>query len=316
MTSEALVPVYESQETVPCPLCGSAERNLMFRACDRFFGLPGEYSLVRCAACGLAHVNPRPTFEALGRHYPADYFATRPPEEAPAWLRPIARALLVMQTLSRVRKAERVLGKFAPGTKVLDVGCGLNEYAHQLIKLRKCDAIGVEFSPTVVSYVQKKGQAPIVAGTLQSAGFEDAQFDFISMNEYLEHEPNPREVLDVARRIIKPGGHLAIEIPHIEGLPARIFRSRWGMLDIPRHLIFYSPETLSKLLERCGFRLVHVQTFGLPFSIGASFALALGNKRLGRMNTLESLFVGLTGGLFIPFFPFMHEFMFAVARAE
>jgi SAM-dependent methyltransferase len=316
LAETALVPVFESQETVPCPLCGGADAKLVFHACDRLFALPGQYSLVRCESCSLSYVNPRPTFEALGRHYPDDYFAVRPPELAPAWLRPIARLALRLQTTNRIRMAERVLGRLTPGTKVLDVGCGLNEYVGQVGRLRGCDGIGVEFKPEVVTYVREKQGTPIVQGTLQTAGFEEGQFDLVSMNEYLEHEANPVEVLTEARRVTRRGGHVAIEIPHIAGLPARIFGSRWGMLDIPRHLVFYTPETLARMLERCGYRLIHTRTFGIPFSIGASLILSLGYKRLGRMNTFDSLFVGLSSLPFLPFAPFLREFIFAVARAE
>src|SRR5882757_10050519 len=131
LAETAIVPAFESQETVPCPLCGGADAKLVFHACDRLFALPGQYSLVRCESCSLAYVNPRPTFDALGRHYPDDYFAVRPPELAPAWLRPIARTALRLQTANRIRMAEQVLGRLATGTKVLDVGCGLNEYVGQ-----------------------------------------------------------------------------------------------------------------------------------------------------------------------------------------
>src|SRR5258706_2973240 len=114
----------EPQETVPCPLCDGAESQVRFYASDILYGLPGDYALVECKSCGLNYVNPRPTFEALGRHYPEDYFASRPPEQAPWLFRPAARAILAVQAMSRVGAVERAIGRLPPGTKIVDVGCG------------------------------------------------------------------------------------------------------------------------------------------------------------------------------------------------
>src|SRR5579864_8340401 len=58
---------------VECPLCQSAQSRFLMHGCDRLFGLPGWYSLVQCERCAMKFVNPRPTAEALPRHYPDHY---------------------------------------------------------------------------------------------------------------------------------------------------------------------------------------------------------------------------------------------------
>jgi len=40
---------------------------------DRQHGLPGEFMMVRCRACGLARTSPRPTPESMGDYYLNDY---------------------------------------------------------------------------------------------------------------------------------------------------------------------------------------------------------------------------------------------------
>ena len=309
---ESIVPVYEELlEKVPCPLCNGTDAEFKLSACDRLYGQPGDYSLVECRDCHLKYVNPRPTFEGLARHYPPDYFASRPPEESPFFLRPVQ----ALQAMGRIRTLERMIGRFSPGQRVLDVGCGANELVNQFRRMRKCEGIGVEFNSKVVEYVRTKRGLPIVEGTLRDAGFADASFDLTTMMEYLEHEANPREVLLEARRVTRTGGHLAIEIPFIDGLPARVFGSRWATLDFPRHLVFFTPDTLKKMLAKCGFRLLRVEKFGVPLALGISFATALGYRRLNRMSSLEFLLMSLLSLPFAPFAPLLPEFMFAVAEA-
>jgi SAM-dependent methyltransferase len=306
----------EELETVPCPLCGGTDAKLRFRACDRLYGRPGDYALVECNACSLNYVNPRPTLAALGVHYPSDYFASAPPEKYPMITRQFHQFMLKAQARGRLRATERAIGKLPPGTRAVDVGCGLNELVAQMIADRGADAVGVEFSPSVVEYVRTKPDRPIVQGTLQSAGFRAGEFDLVTMIEYLEHEPNPGEVLAEARRITKPNGHLVIEIPHIAGLPARMFGSRWATLDVPRHLVFFTPETLERMLAKFGYRLIHVRPFSLPLLIGLSVATSLGYRRLNSINTFERIMVALVAMPFVPFLNWLPEFVFAVAKAE
>ena len=61
-------------ELAPCSLCGGTQTETLYAGCwDRLLGTPGRFDVVRCTDCGLARTNPRPTREAIGRHYPDSY---------------------------------------------------------------------------------------------------------------------------------------------------------------------------------------------------------------------------------------------------
>jgi ubiquinone/menaquinone biosynthesis C-methylase UbiE len=306
----------EEQERIACPLCGARDERAVLTAQDLIFRKPGSYSLVRCNACGLEYVNPRPTPAALGAHYPDDYFGYSKHEDAPGWMRPFLEATARDISRRRMRYLERVTGRIQPDWKLLDVGCGPNRLLADVKAERGCVGTALDFKPEMVAHVRDVLRMPVVQGTLASVHFEAERFDVVWMMEYLEHEPDPRAVLAEARRVTKRGGHLALELPHIAAWPARAFGRYWWNLDLPRHLVFFPPDTLRRALAEAGFELVRSETFTLPFYAGMSLAQALGLRHWARHKDLYPL---LSGALALPLLPFqalMPEFLFAVARAR
>lgn len=306
----------EQQERIACPLCGAHDEAPVLVASDLIFKKPGSYALVRCNACGLEYVNPRPTPAALGAHYPDDYFGYSKHEDAPGWMRPFLEAMARDISLRRIRYLERVTGKIQPRWELLDVGCGPNRLLVDVKKERGCVGTGLDFKPEMVAHVRDVLRMPIVQGTIESAHLAAGRFDVVWMMEYLEHEPDPRGVLAEARRIIRPGGHLALELPHIAAWPARLFGRYWWNLDVPRHLVFFTPDTLRRALDAAGFELVRTQPFTLPLYAGMSLAQALGLRHWSRHKDLYPLVSGVLALPLLPFQALMPEFLFAVAKAK
>ncbi|HVU01822.1 MAG TPA: class I SAM-dependent methyltransferase [Polyangiaceae bacterium] len=306
----------EEQEEVGCLLCGETAHEPVLTASDLLFRKPGKYYLVRCAACGLEYVNPRPTPAALGPHYPPTYFGYARPEEAPWFARPFLLAFAKSIALRRIHYIETVTGKFRPEQQVVDVGCGANGLLRTLRDLRGTLGTGVDFTPRAVEYVRDVLKMPIVQGTLKGAGFKDAQFDTMTLLEYLEHEPDPMAILGEARRVIKDGGHLVVEIPHPTGWVSRLFGKYWWNLDLPRHLVFFSEQTLGKAFEKTGFELVRTRAFTLPLYVGSSIVQALGERHWVKNQAWFPLASAFLGAPFLPFQAVMPEFLFCVARAK
>jgi SAM-dependent methyltransferase len=309
-------PFDESQETVPCPVCGQDQPELVMLARDRLFGRPGTYRMVQCKQCSMRYLSPRPTLAALGAHYPNDYFIYKTPEEEHPVMRFFMRWIDAQRWQSAIKRLERGRGRVLADTQIVDVGCGQNGFLATLQRLRGCQGVGVDFKPELVAYVRDRLKMPIMQGTLQDARFEAGRFDLVTMNEYLEHEPDPRGVLLEARRVTKKGGHLAVEIPFTGGFPAKLFGSRWSQVDAPRHLSYFTRDTLGELLKRCGYRLIYTETFQMPLLIGLSVLQAFGATRIGRLGLVESTLAALSALPFYLAYPLLDEFMIAVAEAE
>lgn len=315
-TAHAIQLADEPQEEVVCPLCGKDSPELVMYARDRLFGRPGHYKVVRCGACHMRYVSPRPTLQSLGMHYPDDYFIYKKPEQEHRFLRPLMQWLDKLHWLTALRRIEKVLGRITPEMQLLDVGCGMNHLLAAIKSERGCEGIGVDFKAEVAAYVRDVRKMPIVQGTLHDGDFEDGRFDLVLMNEYLEHEPNPRGVLKEARRITKRGGHLWIEVPMSDSLPARMFGARWSQVDAPRHLVHFTRDTITRMLEGSGYKVTHIGSFQIPLLIGMSVLQTLGATRVGSVGLLDSALVFLSALPFQLAYPWLDEFMCVAARAE
>lgn len=306
----------EQQEEIACPLCGGRETDDVLIASDLLFKHPGRYPLVRCRACSMEYVNPRPTGAALGAHYPDDYFGYALHEDAPRFMQPVLKAMARGISLRRIGYLEQTAGRIERGTDILDVGCGVNRLLECIRDERQVTGTGLDFKPEIVRYVQERLQMPIIQGSLDTADLPAGSYDVVFMMEYIEHELDPRRVLEEARRVLRPGGHLALEIPHIGAWPGRLFGRFWWNLDIPRHLMFFTPETLGKMLDQCGFELVKVHPFTLPFYAGMSLVQVLGLRHWRKHQALYPLLSSILALPLLPFQWLMPEFLFAVARAK
>jgi SAM-dependent methyltransferase len=302
----------EQLEFVACPSCRADDAAPYRVSRDRLFKQPGAYRVVRCRRCEMIYTNPRPTFASLLKHYPSEYFCYLPPESLTGLRGFVAAGISRSVTERRMRTLDKLMGTLPAGTRVCDVGCSHGELLYALKSLRQCEVVGVDISQPMVARCAERGVRAI-AGTLSQARFESATFDLVTMTEYLEHEGDPRSVLEECRRITRDGGHLAIEIPLISSLPAKIFGNYWSQLDLPRHLMFFTPETLQRMLSEVGYEVVGTKK--LTGSVAFSLLHVLGIEGMGHLTNRDIVAWFLSSLLVFPLQPFLPEFMFVVARA-
>ena len=63
---------------------------------------------------------------------------------------------------------------------------------------------------------------------------------------------------------LKPGGIFYVLVPNVDSAEARVFRSYWHGLEMPRHLFHYSPASLKFLAESAGCRRYRSKHGGIP----------------------------------------------------
>jgi 2-polyprenyl-3-methyl-5-hydroxy-6-metoxy-1,4-benzoquinol methylase len=153
-----------------------------------------------------------------------------------------------------------VYRKLNEHSRVLDVGCGSGSFLNKIKILTNCQVCGVDISQTARNSAKNNYGLDIFCGTITEAPFAGNSFDLITAWSYLEHVPNPSQVLQKLHDLLKPDGDCIISCPNFDSLNAAIFGNKWYHLDCPRHLYIYTPQTITELLKKSGFvvkKMIH-----------------------------------------------------------
>lgn len=243
-----------------CALCGSEKYKPIFQK--------QSFQVVRCNGCDLVYVNPRVSAQDLSYTYTQEYYSeelllkissdpmTR--KRAEERLDELERQVQIVQ-VQMAHKLQPV--KPVQPVRLLDVGCGLGTFL-QLASGRSWECIGLDPSIKGAEFVKSKLGIEVSCGYLNEIAFPSASFDCVTLYHVIEHEPNPKNLLNEVRRILKPkSGILAMETPNFNSLRRLILGSKWGYIHPKDHILYFSPHTLRRLLRESGFTQIF---FGKP----------------------------------------------------
>jgi SAM-dependent methyltransferase len=277
-----------------CPVCSNSSTAPALAGSDVLFETTTkEFKLNACPLCNCLFLNPLPDDREIAGFYPSQYWwsASRPTflKRAESLYRRVALHGHVAFITSAARR-----WKAGTPLRLLDVGCGSATLLGQM-KKRNFDVLGVDTSAEAAQVAAEENGVRVVLGTLQNAGLETSSFDLVTLFHVMEHVTNPRDVLDEVRRILKPRGTVVLQVPNIDSWQFRWFGAKWYGLDIPRHVIDYSRQSIVNLLEHCGFHIVRIRHFNLRDNAPALVSSLFPSLdplsrpiRLRRRNTRES----------------------------
>ena len=239
-------------QAVPCNLCGAwaaeelhperdgiarLDANDLFACTSSAYGHCGP--IVRCLGCGLVRQSPQPQPADLVRAY-REVADERYEEEASGRVETFGRAL-------------RDLARHEPTGRLLDVGCHTGIFL-EVARRAGWEACGVEPSRWSADRARARG-LQVVDGTLAAAELPEGSFDVVTMWDVVEHLADPLAELRRARRLLRPGGLLALSTMNVEAWFPRLLGRRWPWY-MQMHLYYFTPRTLGRMLERAGFRMV------------------------------------------------------------
>ena len=262
-------------ESMTCPH-PDADRLQRFDAADYVSG--DGFRIVQCRACGLSFTSPVPAPETLGRYYPEEYYGSLEGPRFP----PIVERIQDFLYRGRVRRVERALG--SRGGRVLDFGCGKG-FLLRAFRQRGWQVDGVELSEQSARHGREVLGLSVQVGPIAGLPFPEETFDVVVLWHVFEHLPDPGEVLDGLKRLLRPGGILAIGVPNFGSLEARASKAGWFHLDVPRHLVHFSPGTLAAMVRKAGFDIVGWSWFAAEFD-AFSFIQSVQNRMGLPMNLL------------------------------
>ncbi|MFF0850176.1 class I SAM-dependent methyltransferase [Streptomyces sp. NPDC003280] len=260
-----------------CPWCGSRRLRTRMRAPDPLRHRPGSHALDECGDCGHVFQNPRLTAEGLAFYHRDSY--VRQLEEFAGRLRS-ARTVR-----RRHRAAAHALSALPDPESWLDVGTGharFPEAAKEFFPYTSFD--GLDPTARVEQALLEGRVEEAHRGYLSTPGTAArlrARYDVVSMFHHLQHAPEPRAELRAALAVLRPGGHLVVEVPDPRCAFAALLGRWWWSYGQPRHLHLPPLANLRAELERQGCTVLVTDRAAphTPYDLSAAFTLALSRTR-------------------------------------
>ncbi|VVB50975.1 Ubiquinone biosynthesis O-methyltransferase [uncultured archaeon] len=228
----------------PCPLCKSKDAKL--KHSKKIHGK--KYDIAECQKCRLTYVNPLPTQKELSDFYTNQFDYT--------YLF-AANTRLKKANNNRAKKIREI--KPQKNATLLDVGCGSGQFLDAARK-QGFQVTGIEVGKDAAEHARKTYDLTIIESDLTAAKLPTASYDIVCLHHVLEHLSNPASYLSEIRRLLKPKGLLVIQTPNIGGLPSRLFGKNWEWITPPKHLTYFTPKTLARILEENGFTVEKTET--------------------------------------------------------
>lgn len=192
-----------------------------------------EVSLCVCEDCGLVQLK----------------------NDAVYYYRDVIRAGGYSTTMEALRKSQyKHFIEFASleGKKIIEVGCGRGEFLGMLLDF-PVEGYGTEHKKDLVEIAKKAGlRVDEDFPESEDHIFKNGPFDaFMSFN-FLEHQPQPRTYLKAIYNNLCGEGYGLITVPSFE----YIMEQNSFYEIIPDHIAYYSFESLTHLLNICGFEVL------------------------------------------------------------
>jgi SAM-dependent methyltransferase len=243
-----------------------------------FFVAPGQWTLWQCDNCRSAWLDPRPNEATIGLAYKR--YITHEEGEvftpAGAWGRfryslgngyrnhrngsnlvPAASiGWMLASLLPPLRWLADVGYRFLPSSghkSVLDIGCGNGGWL-DVARAAGWQVAGVEPDPVSRKRALVRG---IEVRESVAAWLDDQKrFDYITINHVIEHVHDPARLLRQSYALLRPGGGIYIDTPHIDAIGHKVFGKDWLALDPPRHLVLLNRGSLADAVSRAGFEKI------------------------------------------------------------
>ena len=244
-----------------CPICGSSKNTslgpvyyspkatIASRLLPKF---PQTPILLQCSECKFGFLSISFTTKFLDECYSQN-------------TQPLWRSKESSYKCRKYRIREKLLKRYAPNSKVLDIGC------FDCGWLSSLDSSWERYG------IEPAGIGPFPVGitisntTLEESSFKENFFGAVTLFDVVKHLLNPRDIFEKIYRCLAPGGIVIVETGDIMSYFAKIMKNRWSYAAIPAHVSFFTYQSIKKVfsllnIELIYYKKIHRQTSRSKFS--------------------------------------------------
>lgn len=149
-----------------------------------------------------------------------------------------------------------------PPGQALDIGCGAGSTL-QLLSRAGFDPIGLE-PDRVARRTARASGFPVADGTAERlpSDLKERRFRLVVMTHVLEHCRRPQDALENVRDLLAPDGAFYCEVPNCGSIYFKRYAQISEMLDVPRHLHFFTRVSLRRLCDVVGLKVLNWRYHG------------------------------------------------------
>ncbi len=232
----------------PCPVCNSTKYKVLYpdtlqgRTPMFTYDFTKNYNLtfrmVKCLDCTHVYASPRPA--SIWSYYTEDK----------------VDEIYMQNETQRVATSDVVvkyLLKYKPSGKLLDVGCATGDFI--LSAKKHYDAEGLELSEWSSKMAERRGIK--IHRKLLDMMKTPEEYDIVTRWGVIEHFEYPKNEIENIRRILKPGGIVALWTGDISSIIAFMMGKKWWYYQ-GQHIEMFTNKSMKILFESCGFEKLYM----------------------------------------------------------
>lgn len=223
-----------------CPLCGGRGMPIYNNTMASLNELDMSYEVHGCLDCGTTYAGKLPSEDEYRRYYSlfSKYDVGALSEDS----------IRMHQLL-----ADIIAGQCAPGTRVLDIGCGDGHLLSCLKQRGMHEVYGIDPAPHAPQAAMNRyGIDTISTGFLKDIvnSAEIDSYDLLCLSAVLEHLSVPADQLKELLGRVQSGTCIAVEVPDLESFDA-VHAEPLGELSL-EHINYFSRFSLRNLFASVG----------------------------------------------------------------
>lgn len=271
-----------------CPVCGSANISSALRAKD--FTVSNEtFSIFECHTCTFRFTQDVPGATAIGPYYKAESYISHT-DSSQGLINRLYHSVRKFTIRQKCNLVKKVTGR-GKGN-MLDVGAGTGVFVKAILE-HGWQVTGLE-PDADARKVAKEVYGASLSPIEDFYKLPDNSYDAITMWHVLEHVHDLRGYMAKLKSLLKENGRLVIAVPNYTAGDAAVYKEFWAAYDVPRHLYHFSPQSMQKLAEAFGLRILQHK----PMWFDSFYVSMLSSKyKSGKTNLLSAFYNGLTSNI-------------------
>ncbi len=235
------VPIIAEAYSQNCICCGSAAIQTVYTA--------RSFPISRCSSCGLGRTTLDKDFD-LEKYYSEAYFKG----DVDDGYADYTGSEEVLHLEFRRTVTHQLALSHGKGT-LLEFGCAYGFFLMEAAPFFE-RVEGIELCAEAVRFCRSRG-LNVARGVVGSATLR-GPYDAAVGLDVIEHIPEPHEAVRLIANRLNPGGVLLLTTGDWGSLLARVMGPRWRLMTPPQHLSFFTPRSMTLMLEAAGLRVVEL----------------------------------------------------------